>query len=192
MRGEARKARIELRVGEAPLAGEVDHRLLVRRPASEMRDPSVVANRQGFLRRSAVLRRLIDHKHAPDRGGLASRHFQDWAGRVPMRSCGEWLRRSQTQLVDLAAPCARHCEPTGRANARPMTGSAKQSMEPRKERMDCFVASLLAMTTNIGLRSRRALRAKCHQDVIAGPDPAIHLLRESACEADGCPDQARA
>src|SRR5712672_1226940 len=45
----------------------------------------------------------------------------------------------------------RHCEPTGRANARPMTGSAKQSIAraviaseakqsilPRKERMDCF------------------------------------------------------
>jgi hypothetical protein len=27
-----------------------------------------------------------------------------------------------------------------------MTGSAKQSIAPRKERMDCFVASLLAMT----------------------------------------------
>src|SRR5438477_1336514 len=40
----------------------------------------------------------------------------------------------------------RHCEPTGRANARPMTGSAKQSISPRKGRMDCFVASLLAMT----------------------------------------------
>jgi len=24
-------------------------------------------------------------------------------------------------------PLSRHCEPTGRANARPMTGSAKQS-----------------------------------------------------------------
>jgi hypothetical protein len=26
------------------------------------------------------------------------------------------------------ASFGRHCEPTGRANARPMTGSAKQSM----------------------------------------------------------------
>src|SRR5450432_4053389 len=39
----------------------------------------------------------------------------------------------------------RHCEPTGRANARPMTGSAKQS-NLREEKLDCFVASLLAMT----------------------------------------------
>jgi hypothetical protein len=45
------------------------------------------------------------------------------------------LRRSR----DLPAS-DRHCEPTGRANARPMTGSAKQSISPRKERMDCFVA----------------------------------------------------
>src|SRR5262249_3931529 len=40
----------------------------------------------------------------------------------------------------------RHCEPTGRAHARPMTGSAKQSIPPRGKRMDCFVATLLAMT----------------------------------------------
>src|SRR5882762_6818530 len=39
----------------------------------------------------------------------------------------------------------RHCEPPGRANARPMTGSAKQSILPRKARMDCFAA--LAKTT---------------------------------------------
>src|SRR6266576_2954368 len=39
----------------------------------------------------------------------------------------------------------RHCEPTGRANARPMTGSAKRSTSPQTS-MDCFVASLLAMT----------------------------------------------
>jgi hypothetical protein len=34
----------------------------------------------------------------------------------------------------------RHCEPTGRANARPMTGSAKQSSFT-KAKLDCFVAS---------------------------------------------------
>jgi hypothetical protein len=36
-----------------------------------------------------------------------------------------------------------HCEPTGRANARPMTGSAKQSIVPRKERMDCSAPAAL-------------------------------------------------
>jgi hypothetical protein len=33
------------------------------------------------------------------------------------------------------------------AKRRPMTGSAKQSMPPHEERMDCFVDLLLAMTT---------------------------------------------
>jgi hypothetical protein len=32
------------------------------------------------------------------------------------------------------------------AKRRPMTGSVKQSMVQREERMDCVVASLLAMT----------------------------------------------
>jgi hypothetical protein len=31
------------------------------------------------------------------------------------------------------------------AKRRPMTGSAKQSISPRKARMDCFVALLLAI-----------------------------------------------
>jgi hypothetical protein len=37
-----------------------------------------------------------------------------------------------------------HCEPTGRANARPMTGSAKQSIFAAQRKMDCFAT--LAMT----------------------------------------------
>src|SRR6202034_2230480 len=36
----------------------------------------------------------------------------------------------------------RHGEPTGRASARPMTGSAKQSISPGARKVDCFVASL--------------------------------------------------
>src|SRR5258707_15384380 len=39
-------------------------------------------------------------------------------------------------------------------------------------------------------RSRRAIRANAIPDVIAGLDPAIHVLRESSCEVDGCPGQA--
>jgi hypothetical protein len=41
----------------------------------------------------------------------------------------------------------RHCEPPGRANARPMTGSAKQSRSVYRL-PDCFVALLLAMARN--------------------------------------------
>src|SRR5471032_448464 len=48
----------------------------------------------------------------------------------------------------------RLCEPTGRANARPMTGSAKQSISRHQERMDCFArarndAEGLGATTDI-------------------------------------------
>jgi len=50
-------------------------------------------------------------------------------------SCGPIVGPIKTLLT-------RHCEPTGRANARPMINSAKQSISPSKERMDCFVASL--------------------------------------------------
>ena len=41
---------------------------------------------------------------------------------------------------------ARHCEPTGRANARPMTGSAKQSSRAAKRFWIASSLSLLAMT----------------------------------------------
>jgi hypothetical protein len=40
----------------------------------------------------------------------------------------------------------RHCEPTGRANARPMTGSAKQSISMRNEKWIASSQVLLAMT----------------------------------------------
>src|SRR5260370_42029425 len=67
----------------------------------------------------------------------------------------------------------RHCEPTGRANARPMTGSAKQSISPRKERMDCFVASLLSMTTK---RSRHEFeRHAAKLKPVAGHRTALRL-----------------
>src|SRR6266581_3010720 len=68
-------------------------------------------------------------------------------------------------------------QPTGRANARPMTGSAKQSMAPRKERMDCFAA--LAMTWN------------CRRDFTTSPRNAPEALmnlppKEGVGNA-GCP-----
>src|SRR5258707_6380006 len=47
-------------------------------------------------------------------------------------------------------------QPAGRATARPMTGSAKQSIAPRKERMDCFVADA---PRNDGLTLRAEIAA---------------------------------
>jgi len=58
-------------------------------------------------------------------------------------------RRDGDREVELTGDHPRrHCEPTGRANARPMINSAKQSMV-RQNKYDCFVASLLAMTKNV-------------------------------------------
>jgi hypothetical protein len=58
---------------------------------------------------------------------------------LPLRLCGAvYFSDSVFKQRD------RHCEPTGRANARPMTGSAKQSILSLCGAMDCFAA--LAMT----------------------------------------------
>ena len=46
-----------------------------------------------------------------------------------MQTSGE----SRRENAKLCPPEGRHCEPTGRANARPMTGSAKQSIKPQSE-----------------------------------------------------------
>ena len=56
-----------------------------------------------------------------------------------MRSCVYAVIASQ-RVARMRAPDERN---SARAE---MTGSAKQSISPHKEPMDCFVASLLAMT----------------------------------------------
>src|SRR5260370_24426497 len=71
------------------------------------------------------------------------RHFVQLRRRIAILSCVEWLL------------LRRQCLAISPRLAGVIASEAKQSMEPRKERMDCFVASLLAMTTNIGPRSRR-------------------------------------
>ena len=47
--GEARNARVELRVSKLASAGEVDNRRFVWRAAAEMGDPVVISNRQTLL-----------------------------------------------------------------------------------------------------------------------------------------------
>src|SRR6266568_8044673 len=51
-----------------------------------------------------------------------------------------------------------HCEPTGRANGRPMTGSAKQSILA-KTRLDCFVAEFIIGPAEGGTRWLLAMTA---------------------------------
>jgi hypothetical protein len=52
----------------------------------------------------------------------------------------------------------RHCEPTGRANARPMT--AKQSMEQLQRKLDCFVARAPRNDGKVRLRDLAAMFAR--------------------------------
>src|ERR1700689_3007754 len=83
----------------------------------------------------------------------ASLHTRPRVQRAPGLPCALLLlagERFASLGQSLSRECGvmsrRHCEPTGRANARPMTGSAKQSRAAYGA-LDCFVASLLAMTT---------------------------------------------
>jgi hypothetical protein len=57
------------------------------------------------------------------------------------------------QFTLLCGTFSRHCEPTGRAKARPMTGSAKQSLARHNGWMDCFAA--LAMTVLTPAQKRK-------------------------------------
>src|SRR5712672_793107 len=79
-------------------------------------------------------------------------------GRKIYQSLGRMARRGHEAVF------SRHCEPTGRANARPMTGSAKQSIlslrrdgllrcacNDGRVSMDCFAA--LAMTRSFDHRA---------------------------------------
>jgi hypothetical protein len=54
----------------------------------------------------------------------------------------------------------RHCEPTGRADARPMTGSAKQSTVTKQRKNGVL----------------RCARNDIDGPVITGLDPVIHVL----------------
>ncbi|HEY1637300.1 MAG TPA: hypothetical protein VGF62_02150 [Rhizomicrobium sp.] len=81
----------------------------------------------------------------------------------------------------------RHCEPTGRANARPMTGSAKQSIRPCKERMDCFVAYAPRNDVEIQLRDLAA----CPREVCSYLRPSEFRGRRE-CRARAAPAASHA
>ncbi len=70
------------------------------------------------------------------------------ASGVPHALFGRKIQQSLGRIAPRGRECVfgvqRHCEPTGRANARPMTGSAKQSILSLRGTMDCFAP--LAMT----------------------------------------------
>jgi hypothetical protein len=91
-------------------------------------------------------------------GGLATRSNSRGG---PSHVAHLMMRACQLSIQFQNHPC--HCEPTGRANARPMTGSAKQSMAQQQRTLDCFVASAPrndgALIPDTPSRSRRGFRA---------------------------------
>ena len=68
-----------------------------------------------------------------------------WQARVLSGTCPSF--GAHTSFRRLESPSCRHCERTGRADARPMTGSAKQSMAPQAARWIASSLALLAMTS---------------------------------------------
>src|SRR5204863_3180037 len=85
----------------------------------------------------------------------------------PLFSKGEEFPANLGRIVprERRGVFCRHCEPPGRAKARPMTGSAKQSILPLRGEMDCFVASLLAMTA---LHDKAEFKCSTNQETHAG------------------------
>jgi hypothetical protein len=57
-----------------------------------------------------------------------------------------------------ACACSRFDFKQPRDKETVIASAAKQSISPREERMDCFVASLLAMTPKRAFASRGAMR----------------------------------
>jgi len=96
-------------------------------------------------------------------------------GRKIYQRLGRMARRGRKRVF------RRHCEPTGRANARPMTGSAKQSILSLRGTMDCFAS--LAMTvsefpcTRGGVTPSLWLKMECAMRTHRNPAHRTHPRR---------------
>src|SRR5258706_7436854 len=129
---------------------------MVRAPALDARERPDTKASPGLPHRAGL---LAAFDLARDEVGLRPQRrstispFSRQVGRGDRESCAASARASLSQNFRFNFQTAksqelytRHCEPTGRANARQMTGSAKQSTTRATVKMDCFVALLLAMT----------------------------------------------
>jgi hypothetical protein len=127
-------------------------------------------------------------------GPNVARHTHSWLW-VPARPrgachraalCADPLARlaGTTEIVDsnFKQPGRvpnRHCEPTGRANARPMTGSAKQSIAAPGKKVDCFADARNDENVSVRPHSRGANSARVVRESFASKN-------EGAGKA-GCP-----
>src|SRR5712671_5457253 len=108
-------------------------------------------------------------------GALGARHSPRPRGRKRFANSGASCRG------DAEVRLGRHCEPTGRANARPMTGSAKQSRVAGGT-LDCFVASLLAMTAFNDLDRLPRIRHRRGEAAIDGDRLSVDVGRFVVCQ----------
>jgi len=105
------------------------------------------------MRARPSLRANGSREYAPDRHCEQSEAIQSrkkgWiASSLTLLAMTGWIPAQGVLRPSLRANGSRecapegHCEPTGRANARPtvIASEAKQSISPNKERLDCFVA----------------------------------------------------
>jgi hypothetical protein len=69
--------------------------------------------------------------------------------------------------TDSAAPGRRRIPISTAQSIHVIASAAKQSMSQRKERMDCFVAALLAMTVCLAITSQ-SIRAQLGVDRVGG------------------------
>jgi hypothetical protein len=72
-----------------------------------------------------------------------------------------------------------------------MTGSAKQSISPRKERVDCLVTSLLAMTLPHFPKQDSASSRRDASEVLQKPS-ALKIRGRGECRAPNAPAASRA
>ena len=115
--------------------------------------------------------------------------YNPWGSHKP--SAGDSLstvQRDRCKSVIASQRVSRMRAPDERNSARvEMTGSAKQSISPRKERMDCFAS--LAMTANTISRSRGPICPRFARNFLTPPNqwaqgiPGARSTRSLACES---------
>src|SRR5258705_10536935 len=85
-----------------------------------------------------------DDRKRPTRAHYVCKHFVlQAASSLEARVMPVYPGPVSLSTIWLIIPVDRHCEPTGRATARPMTGSAKQSIvQPRRQWIACAPGKL--------------------------------------------------
>ena len=117
-----------------------------KRPWSDLPAPNAV------IRKKSVLAALTPREKAHSNTKLQVAVSSAYCSRVRPKTSGvarelSWISNLDCAITQVSAPArlSSSCRPTGRANAPPMTISAKQSSVGLAKRI-CFLATLVALT----------------------------------------------